>query len=208
MSFVKSKGWTGAAAPHPPPFQSCIFFPWKFWICPWRHIVQWPLDHCLFHNLQFRRYYGLCRLPSAWLYMVMVRSSARADNQLIIRLFWWLIVENSQSITKKKRKILLSSCTNSYKFVILATFCGSECSFTQNFPGAHISRVLHVLSLIRCTLHVHIGAIITSLYNTHVNRLLIEHRSAHTSDDRFWTSSQLPSLVSCISHMHILCSVT
>ncbi len=33
------------------------------------------------------------------------------------------------------------------------------------------SRLLHVLSLIRYTKQVHTGAIITSLYNTHVNRL-------------------------------------
>ncbi len=43
---------------------------------------------------------------------------------------------------------------------------------------------MHVLSLIRFTLQMHIGAIITSLYNTHGNQLLIDHRSAHTSDDR------------------------
>ncbi len=82
------------------------------------------------------------------------------------------------------KKILVSSCTNPYKFVILGKYCGSECSFTKNVGGTHTSRLLQILSLIRFTLQVHIGAIITSIYNTHVNRLLIDDRSAHTSDDQ------------------------
>ncbi len=71
----------------------------------------------------------------------------------------------------------------------------SRMQFYTKFPGAYTSRLLHVLLLIRFTLQVHIGAIITSLYNTHINRLLINHRSAHTSDGWLWTFSQLPSLL-------------
>ncbi len=127
----------------------------------------------------------------------MGQSSARADNWSIIRVLWWSIVWKIHNRLQKKRKIILSSCTNPYKFVILGEYCGSEWSFIQNFPGGHIppGYFIYVLSHIQFTLQVHIGAIITSLYNTQVNRLLINHRSGHTSDDWLWTSSQLPPLI-------------
>ncbi len=56
--------------------------------------------------------------------------------------------------------------------------------FYTNFPGGTYLQVTSCLVTLRFTLKVHIGAIITSLYNIHVNRLLIYHRLAHTFDDR------------------------
>ncbi len=50
------------------------------------------------------------------------------------------------------------------------------------------------LSLIRCVLQAHSADFVTNLQNVHINWLLIDDRSAHTSDNRLWTSSQLPSL--------------
>ncbi len=89
---------------------------------------------------------------------MMGRSSARVDDQSSIR----LIMENSQSITKK---ILLSSGTKPIQICNSGQQCGSECSFTQNVPGANNSRLLHGLSLIRFTLQVCAGAPIITNQN-------------------------------------------
>ncbi len=86
-------------------------------------------------------------------------------------------------------------------------------SFRKLSQGVHTSWLLHVLSLIRFALQVHTGAIITSLYNAYVNRLLTNHRSAHISDHRLWTPSRLSSLplwhwiVLSVSLVHHLVSV-